>query len=259
MLYDTNMGNTTEKLKLVRLVANANDDSLDLALVRLASVALAKWACDGSNGRLKGDPIFNSVTEGRQRCWVNSEGKQVCYSACGDLPHFIIWNLAGKPDPSTVARNAPIRAVNRQEAFGWQSGKNIILLGTLTPGKTTYKLVDTFNPPLGSVLLMGRNGNEHVCIVESYTEDDLHTYDYGQFFSSSTGLPANYGGCAVRRYLSLNKDNFIWASRQGYQSKPLIAYVDIGQFIVSNMPAITNSYVPDSFEGGIDIADDNPY
>jgi hypothetical protein len=45
--------------------------------LRAEAVRIARYACDGDKGRIVGDPVFEAVTEGRQR-WKG-------YSACGDL------------------------------------------------------------------------------------------------------------------------------------------------------------------------------
>ncbi|MCC6644846.1 MAG: hypothetical protein IT374_04655, partial [Polyangiaceae bacterium] len=52
---------------------------VDEATLRAAAVEAARFACNGAAGRVLGDPVFELVTEGRNR-WKG-------YSACGDLAH----------------------------------------------------------------------------------------------------------------------------------------------------------------------------
>ena len=247
-----------DDLKLVRLVDSETDLTLSRSLIRKAAIALANWACNGSIGRIKGDPVFEMITEGRQKSWM-SNGKETTYSSCGDLPHFVIWNLAGKPDPGSIPIGDQLRVVNRHEAFGYQVGKNISLLSNVASRNTIQTSLPNLVPLPGSILLMGSGGNEHVCIVNTYTESELTSFDYGQFVSVDSKEAATNGGCAVTRGIILDKYKNLWATRQGHPSKLLILYVDLGEFISTTCLVNTLSYVPNSFEGGITSDNDNPY
>ena len=53
--------------------------------LRAEAVRIACHACDGGKGRVFGEPVFDAVTEGRQK-WKG-------YAACGDLPHYVLREL----------------------------------------------------------------------------------------------------------------------------------------------------------------------
>lgn len=78
-------------------------------LFQAAAVALDLWAIGGEKGRSKDDPVYEAVTEGRDRGAMRAR-----YSSCGDRAHWKLFRLG-------------VRApwVNRAEHKGWRVGANI--------------------------------------------------------------------------------------------------------------------------------------
>jgi hypothetical protein len=58
---------------------------LDEDTLRAAAVEAARFACNGTAGRVLGDPVFELVTEER------NHGKG--YAACGALAHHVLREL----------------------------------------------------------------------------------------------------------------------------------------------------------------------
>lgn len=73
--------------------------------LRTEAVRLACYACDGDQGRVFGDPVFEAVTKGRQ----NWKG----YSACGDLAQYVLRELVLRDE----------RILNRNDDEGMFPGK----------------------------------------------------------------------------------------------------------------------------------------
>jgi len=131
--------------------------------LRTEAVRIAHEACNGSMGRVLGDPVFERVTEGRAK-WRK-------YSACGDLAHYVLKEL-GVTDE---------RLVNRNDDGGgvpWVMGKNL--------SRIVYCAVPAFvwargglRPQPGDVLYVA--SPEHVCILERIDEakGKIFTFDYG--------------------------------------------------------------------------------
>lgn len=154
-------------------------------------------ATHGETGRRKYDPIFEAVTEGRQR---------ESYSGCGDLAHWLLYRLGFRFD-----------WVNRKEHQGWRVGYNVSLLSTgAVGGLNRYAkrpergmLVDS-----GDVLVVYARQctKTHVAVVMAPGELDdgskLETAEYGQF-------DATYGrasGRSFHRSVSANATSLLLGS-----------------------------------------------
>ncbi len=88
--------------------------SMNLELWQRAAVALDDWACNGTKGRDKRDPIYQHVVEGRDGKLIPYER----YSSCGDRAHWKLWRLGVR-----------LPFVNREERSplpgDWKPGMNI--------------------------------------------------------------------------------------------------------------------------------------
>ncbi|MCU0692810.1 MAG: hypothetical protein MUF54_15525 [Polyangiaceae bacterium] len=141
--------------------------------LRDAAVMIAWYVCNGDEGRVLGDPVFDEVTEGRAR-WRK-------YSSCGDLVHFLLLHLGLRDE----------RILNRNDDGGtspWAIGQNLSRI-VFRAGKAFVWASTKQRPKPGDVLYVAMP--EHVCILESIDEQagTIATFDYGQF-DPKTGKPA---------------------------------------------------------------------
>ena len=141
--------------------------------LRDAAVAIAHYACNGDDGRELGDPVFEEVTEGRNR-WPK-------YSACGDLPQYALMRLGLRDE----------RILNRSDDGGsepWSIGQNLSRLVSRTGKAFVWSTVKK-RPKPGDVLYVAMP--EHVCVLESIDDraGTIATFDYG-LFDRKTGKPA---------------------------------------------------------------------
>lgn len=84
---------------------------------RIAVVALDDYACGGTKGRSKTDPVYQEVVEGR-----DVPSTYTHYSSCGDRAHWRAYRI-GIRQPW----------VNRQQYKGWKAGRNISDLAYTCP------------------------------------------------------------------------------------------------------------------------------
>lgn len=223
--------------------------------VRAASVALAQWAT-GPNGRIKGDPVFEEVTEHRQRSWLVN-GKLRSHSACADLAHWTFWNLLGATKYNGVLRSAIEPWINRTEAYGWKVGWNISKLRYKCPAWRSFKKGECDAKP-GDAMLVGEGGSEHVFIVTSNDGTTLYSRDYGQFFNPTPtvrGSKADHGGKVTVRTIRIGPDGRRWAGATSI-GRPCIGVVDCWALYQKMSGAGTLEYavVTDGF-----VPSDNPY
>ena len=248
-------------IELVRVnLRQTASGPLDEGLVRLAAVSLASFACDGSVGRQKGDPVFGRVTEGRQRDWATPDGARHSYSSCGDLPHFVVWLLAGAERYPEPLRSA-LRIVNRDEAWGWKQGWNIINLGKYAPVGSlhAYRHGEPFAALPGDVILIGENGGEHVQVFAdgSAESQSMVSFDYGQFFKNAAGH-SDHGGIMRTKHVATGVDGRPWALGSS-SGRPFVWCLNTYAVLAAadEVAKLGPAYVPDGFVGG--IPDDNPY
>lgn len=154
-------------------------------------------ATDYDAGRRQRDPLFEAVTEHRQR-----EG----YSACGDLAHWLYFRMGFRFD-----------WVNRQEHQGWRMGRNLALLTAGCAGglnRYAKRPERGMKVDAGDVLVVYAHQpkRSHVAVVMEPGELDagtsLRTAEYGQF-------DATYGrasGKAFRRPVSANATRILLGS-----------------------------------------------
>lgn len=229
-------------------------DTLDPDIVREAIVAIARFACDDARGRVKGDYVFERVTEGRQSCWVVN-GKQRCYSGCGDLAQFVLWLAAGAERYTDPAVRRAMRYTNRAEAWGWKQGWNISMLDGFVPSgsKVRHRPGDKLAARPGDLLLIGEGGQEHIMVVRDIAAGRLTSLDYGQFFDGK------HGGRQCVRTLRKGPDGRLWAFSTTPPGRPVVWSIDTGSVLrtVSGTGALLPAVVPAPFDKG--IVDDNPY
>ncbi|HMA93589.1 MAG TPA: hypothetical protein VKP30_12930 [Polyangiaceae bacterium] len=137
-----------------------NEDAL-----RTAAVEIARFACDGDNGRALGDPVFEAVTEGR--------AKFKGYSACGDLAQYTLAEL-GVTDETLINRDTD----GGTEA--WKMGKNLSRIVYQSGSAFVWAKVD-LRPKPGDILYVAVP--EHVCVLEKLEDDagTISVFEYGQW------------------------------------------------------------------------------
>jgi hypothetical protein len=236
---------------------------IDPDIANEASAALARFACFDDErpdrcGRTKGDPVFEKVTEGRQKTWIDKNNKLHNYSGCADLAQFVLWYLAGKPDPDDHDTGFAFGFVNRADAFGWRVGMNVAQLG-LAQFKTVYKSGMPFAGARGHVLLIGENGQEHIAIIDQKRDNELLTFDYGQFFQPSPKSKADAGGKPCKRVLYTGKDGRPWLLQDRMPGRPVVWTINTGLLLnhASLRCPTLPAFLPSTFEGAVQT--DNPY
>jgi hypothetical protein len=130
-------------------------------------------AVNGATGRPHvGDPVYREVTEGRQdqeiaarKRWEKADPakrgpRPVRYSSCGDLPHWLYWQLGVR-----------LPWVNRETNGQWRVGQNLTLLtwpGNRLARKVTgdVKLDDLRELTTGDVLYTIGSYAHVRCVVD---------------------------------------------------------------------------------------------
>jgi hypothetical protein len=133
--------------------------------LRAEAVRIARYACDGDKGRLFGAPVFEAVTEGRQK-WKG-------YSSCGDLCQYVLRELGFRDE----------RLLNRDDDGGvlpWKIGANLSKL-VFNPIGAFVWAASGKRPKPGDIVYMSKP--EHVAVLEELDEaaGRITTYDYGQW------------------------------------------------------------------------------
>lgn len=138
---------------------------------RKLAVRLLEYACDGSRGRGQRDPIYVSVTEGRDVGAMRDK-----YSSCGDLPHWMYSQLGVR-----------LPWVNRGCNGGWTylNGRdNISCLyhPSYNPLAEKYRAGMAFEPGDVGVIWNANEGNKtHAfCVVDQLEDGVMLTAEYGQ-------------------------------------------------------------------------------
>lgn len=214
-------------------------NQLDEEVLRGALHDLVLLACNGDEGRQEGDPLFELVTEERQS--ENSARRlrgspEYPYSGCTDLVQFGLWSMlgAGTAPLGDLRKAAARKVINREEAWGWRPQVAVSLLRYSTgPHFQVYnhKSKAPFQPKLADVVLFGENGGEHVSLVDSVSDTELVTLDYGQFWAAP-GKAGLHGGRRVRRALSRRSDGRLWA-KSAASDKPIMGHLDVVAWLQS--------------------------
>jgi hypothetical protein len=133
--------------------------------LRSAAIEIARFACDGDNGRILGDPVFEIVTEGR----AATKG----YSSCGDLCHYVLAQL-GVRDESLVNRNSDGGEIP------WKVGVNLSRI-VYQSGSVFVWSRPNLRPKPGDILYV--SPPDHVCVLETLDEEakTLSVFEYGQW------------------------------------------------------------------------------
>jgi hypothetical protein len=138
-----------------------------IAEYRRLAVELVEYATGGSAGRSEADPVYQAVTEGRDR-----GAAQKAYSSCGDLAHWLLYRLGVR-----------LPLVNRTEHQGWASGRNVSRLAFAKGLAVADPKGDARYEPGDVVIVWSQNGgtDAHVMVVlEDRQPSALLVGEYGQ-------------------------------------------------------------------------------
>lgn len=177
---------------------------IPLEMYREAAKALDLYAIGELTGRSKDDPIYDAITEGRDR-----GASRARYSSCADRAHWKLYRLGVRE-----------RWINRAEHHGWIPGINISALAGASIARTPG---DLWIPAVGDELLVWNGGlDAHSLAILEIRTDTLVTANYGAGGMSAASWPGArrgeavlskrhspngtqwfYGAKRIQRYLSL--------------------------------------------------------
>lgn len=215
-------------------LGTAEGGTIEPGIVREAAVSIARFAVGGYGGRYVGEPVFERITEGRQRAQdaqqIRDPLHTVAYSACGDLCHYVLRCL-GCRDETLVNRN------DDGGSHPWSVGRN---LSMMNGSKLWVRHTKGVLP-----------GRGDLCMVES----PLHVLVFDELLDDGTIITYEYGGWDQKR------------GACGRQKKQAVSYPDgrlhfggrvlLGFIPITTVPLTESAIVPDSFSLG--VPDENPY
>lgn len=168
-----------------------------LECYQAACVALDTWACGGTVGRAKTDPVYQMVTEGR-----DVPSSYTSYSSCADRAHWRFWRLGCR-----------LPFVNREERtpqpkdFHW--GVNIAWLHDTDKGAPCLLSTQRngvqfpvapkadWEPSKGDEMLIWNTGlDAHSLSIVSYDGGRAQTANYGASGMSAAVFPGAKLGSA---------------------------------------------------------------
>ncbi len=168
-----------------------------LECYQAAAVALDTWACNGTVGRSKTDPVYQMVTEGR-----DVPSSFTSYSSCADRAHWRFWRLGCR---------RPF--VNREERtpapkdFHW--GMNVAWLHDLSKGAPCLFATqangvrfpvapkEDWEPSPGDEMLTWNTGPDaHSLSITAFDGSRAKTANYGTSGMSSAVFPGAKLGSA---------------------------------------------------------------
>lgn len=153
----------------------------DLPAARRYARALARFACGGSKGRGKLDPVYVDVTQGR-----DSRPNWAHYSSCGDLLHWVSWTFGVRSEWV----NRDDAATERKWTFGPRDNISTLQGRPGHPGPGIVTPAD-YLPEAGDFLLCWDDGGAHVHVRVAGNTDSgmVETFDYGAGGMSASEFP----------------------------------------------------------------------
>lgn len=234
-----------------------SDRKIDVEAATQSWVELMEFFTNGTQGYQMGEDVFEYISEHRQQqseAWRRQQfaaGKKPDgpYSGCTDLAQAgLVCMLGGDIHQLSPAQEQFARKViNRGEAWGWipQVAVSRLRYGTGSRFKVLNR-GQVWAPPPVSICIIGENGQEHVLVPKEVTDNQMVSYDYGQFWSRKPGQePANYGGCERTRKLERRSDGRVYAG-EGAGARPILGYVDVLgwlQDVVDRSPTSTDPFL----------------
>lgn len=133
---------------------------------RALAVDLIRFACNGTQGRTETDPVYQAVTEGRDRPPYPNR-----YSSCADLAHWMLFRLGVR-----------LPLVNRDEHVGWETQVNVSRLAFDALAIRSPKGTDRFEPGDIGIIWSNTAGTDaHVFVIlDDQQPAALLVGEYGQ-------------------------------------------------------------------------------
>ncbi len=209
-------------------------------IVREAALVLSDYAVNGGSGALVGDPVHEEVTEGRTLGSIRRRqagSKEVSYSSCGDLPHWLEFRLGYRDE----------RHLNRDGDGGshrWSFGRrnNITMLSD-DPAVVKASKGSPLRPEPGDILFVMNSFGGHVCILRAWEENRDVIEPMGVVVTDDYGQPDGQ-----RRYKNFARRGGVWYLGHN----PLLWWVDI-----TKLRFTESAVLPDACMLGVE--DENPY
>ena len=175
---------------------------MDATITREFVVQLISYACGRfENGRDEDDPVYQTVTEGR-----DVPPFRKTYSSCGDLAHWLLFRLGSRLD-----------LVNRKEHKGFKIGKNVSKLAFASLAENA---ADDDVYEAGDILIIWsrEDGTDaHVMVALSHHDKTLVSGEYGQpggaIRTHVMTRPRRIGNRTIQKVLRLRR--VLEASEQG--------------------------------------------
>lgn len=145
-----------------------------IRLFQIASVALDTYACNGTAGRRKDNPVYQEIVQGRDIPTTYTR-----YSSCADRAHWKLWRLG--------CRLPFVNRTDRASGRAWKSGVNISNLWDRKLGAPVLRRPGAGWLPLpGDELVIWNTGfDAHSCSIVSYAP------------GGELALTANYGAAGM--------------------------------------------------------------
>lgn len=139
---------------------------LPLETYRRWATELVEYACGYSGGRGEDDPVYQAVTEGRDRGTMQRR-----YSSCGDLAMWMLYRLGVRSS-----------WVNRDEHRGWTSGINVSRLVFDAPALVAPGIQEHYLPGDIGIIWSAADGHDaHVFVIlDDQQPHALFVGEYGQ-------------------------------------------------------------------------------
>jgi hypothetical protein len=132
---------------------------------RAFATEFVEYACGKlTGGRSENDPVYQAVTEGRDRGRL-----QKTYSSCGDLAHWLLFRMGCRS-----------RFINRKEHLGWKVGANVSALAFSSLAEAA---TETAVYHAGDILIIWDKPtatDAHVLVVLEHAGEKLISGEYGQ-------------------------------------------------------------------------------
>jgi hypothetical protein len=185
---------------------------VDLCTWRARAIALTEYACGYSQGRSKDDPVYDAVTEGRDRGAMRRR-----YSSCGDLAHWLLHRLG-------------VRApwINRANASppNYRIGANVSRLAWSTIARTPRSSGWQVQP--GDILILWNlpsSADAHVCVaLDAAPAGQLRTGNYG---AGGMGAAASPGALVRAKALTFHPVTKAWYYGSGAAGKRVQRYLPL--------------------------------
>jgi hypothetical protein len=208
--------------------------------------ARARYLCggaarlpNGTTGRGKLDPVYVSVTQGR-----DFKGNWTKYSSCGDQLHALAVDFGVPIESSWINRDSP--AWNKKWQFGTPQNDGRDNLSMLWAyGGPMHKTPLSYLPEPGDFLMVERpNGSgAHVCVAGNMISGKLELFNYGAGGMTNVEFPGS--NCSLANVSA--HDGALWINQ-----KKLVRVLEVPRLIqLSKRLPIADSETLEALEASV--------